>query len=114
MEMETNRLLSRHFRGDNAHVAPSNFLLAFAVQARGQVNELQGFALTCPGVARMAMPSEHPTRFSAELCRPTLESKNKFKNTDIELILWFIALVLQSPGHVHIDKFILVIIDILR
>ena len=57
-EMETNRLLSRHFGGDNAHLTGGNFFLSFAtvrvrvrvrvsVRERGKLKESKVFMLTC-------------------------------------------------------------------
>ncbi len=51
-EMETNRLLSRHFGGDNAHLTGGNFFLSFAtvrvrVRERGKLKEWKVFMLTC-------------------------------------------------------------------
>jgi hypothetical protein len=59
---ETNRLLSRHSGGDNAHLARGSFLPGLAVGG-GQVKESKGLVLTYAGVPSVAMPTQHPLFF---------------------------------------------------
>lgn len=59
--METNRLLSRQFDGDDAHLTRGNFF-AFAASFMGckggGVKELKGLVLTCAVLLNVAMPPE--------------------------------------------------------
>lgn len=60
--MDTNRLLSRHFGGDSAHLAPQS-LLAFRFEEESNKEEkvegTKGLLLTCAAELRVAIPIYH-------------------------------------------------------